>query len=346
MPIDFQHTTASLAQRLKGELVGADLKIRSVNSLADAQADEITFIASGAFANRWADCNAGAAVITRGLNAQGHDPESRALIVVENAELALIQLLELFQPSAAKPELGVHPSAWIHDDSSVGESSRIGAHVSIDRRVRIGKNVTLHPGVRIAAEAVIGDDCELHANCVVGERCVLGTGVILHANVSIGADGFGYRPAPDGRSLIKMPHIGNVVLEDDVEIGANSCVDRAKFSSTVIGAGSKVDNLVQIAHNCRIGSGCVIAGQAGLAGSVRVGNMVQIGAQAGIAEGLSIGDGAQIGAKSGVMQNIPAKTAVLGTPAQNARLTLRQVAAIRKLPDMLNEFSRQKRASS
>lgn len=331
-----------LAQKLGGELLGpGDIEISGVNALDAAQPGEITFIHDRTYARRWAECHASAAVISRrALPAVSHEETERALIVVDDAELASVELLHRFMPPPPRPDLGVHPTAWIHPDAEFGADVRIGPHVSVDAGATVGERTVLHGGVRIYGHVSIGADCEIHSGCVIRERCVIGSRVLLHPNVSIGGDGFGYRPAPDGRGLIKMPHIGLVRVEDDVEIGAGSCVDRAKFTETVIGAGTKIDNQVQIAHNCRIGRMCVIAGQAGLAGSVTVGDGVQIGAQVGISEHVRIGDAVRIGAKSGVMRDIEPGLSVLGIPAEPARIALRQAAAIRKLPGLLNEISR------
>jgi UDP-3-O-[3-hydroxymyristoyl] glucosamine N-acyltransferase len=333
------HTVASLARHVGGEINGrADLAIAGVAALNEAGPSEITFIADRVHAAKWRQCAAAAAVITRGLVADGHDPHSRALIEVADAELAMAALLELFQPPHVRPEPGVHPSAFIHPDARLGSEVRIGPHASVDRGAEIGAGVVLHAGVRIYAEVAVGEGSELHANCVVRERCRLGRRVILHQNVSIGGDGFGYRPGGDGRGLVKMPHIGAVLIEDDVEIGSNSCVDRGKFRNTVIGAGTKIDNLVQIAHNCIIGRGCVIAALTGLAGSVSLGDGVRIAAQVGMVEGVTIGAGAQVGAKAGVMDDVPPGAAVLGVPAQNHREMLRQIAALRKLPELIQRL--------
>lgn len=335
MPADIKYTTGSLAQLLGGTLNGCDISITGVNSLKDAGPTEISFISSDRFARTWDQSQAGAAVISAGLVAKGHDPSRRSLIVVDQAQLAMAKLLALFAPPPDLPAEGVHPTAFVHPTAHVGKNPRIGAHVSIGRGAVIGDNVALRPGVRIGEDVRIGNETQIHDNCVIGPRCVLGKRVILQPNVSIGADGFGYRPAADGSSLVKMPHIGNVVIEDEVEIGANSCIDRAKFSATVVGWGTKIDNLVQVAHNCRIGRCCVIAGQAGLAGSVTVGDFVQIGAKAGIAEGISIGNGARIGAASGVMRNVKEYASVLGSPAEDSRSALRQTAALRRLPQLI-----------
>lgn len=341
------YTTAQLADLVGGSLDGpGDLTITGINALADATEQQVTFIASPQYAARWPESRAGAALVSRGIEAKGHDRTRRALIEVDNAELASAAVLEAFMPEPARPEVGVHPTAVVHPKATVAPTARIGPHVSIDSAAVIGERVTLMPGVRIYAETQIGDDTTIHANTVIRERCRIGRRVILHQNVSIGGDGFGYRPNADGTGLAKMPHVGTVFIEDDVEIGAGSCVDRAKFGTTTIGRGTKIDNLVQVAHNCRIGRLCLIAGLAGLAGSVTVGDGVQIGAQAGIAEGLSIGDGAKIGAQSGVMRDVPPGRQVLGSPADDAREALRQMGSLRKLPDLIRNEMRRRKAGT
>jgi UDP-3-O-[3-hydroxymyristoyl] glucosamine N-acyltransferase len=251
----------------------------------------------------------------------------------------MITMLESFETPADVPEIGVHASAVVHPSARIGPMTRVGAQVSIGPDVVLGSGVVLHPGVRLYRAVQVGDRSTLHANTVVRERCVIGRGVILHQNVSIGADGFGYRPAPDGRGLLKMPHIGTVRIEDDVEIGANSCVDRAKFGATVVGAGTKIDNLCQIGHNCRIGRACVIAGNAGLAGSVTLGDGVVMGGGGGVREHLTIGSGARIGALTLVTKNVPPRSAWLGIPADEAQATLRQWASVRKLPSLLRHLA-------
>jgi UDP-3-O-[3-hydroxymyristoyl] glucosamine N-acyltransferase len=335
------YTTADLAQHVSGDLHGRpDLPIAGVNALKEATAREITFITDAAHARQWAEASAGAAVISAGLEPAGHDPESRALIVVPNAALAVVELLRLYAPPAPPPDPGCHPTAVVHAGATIGQDVHLGPHVSIDDEAIIGDRVVLHAGVRVYAGSAIGDDSILHANAVIRERCRLGRRVVLHPNVTIGADGFGYEPAPDGSGLIKVPHIGIVIIEDDVEIGAGTCVDRAKFGATVIGAGTKIDNLVQIGHNCRIGRHCAIAGRAGLSGSVTVGDHARIAGAVGIVDHVSIGSGATIGAAAGVMKDVPPGETHVGSPAAEIRQTLRQWAAVRKLPDWMQQASR------
>jgi len=200
----------------------------------------------------------------------------------------------------------------------------------------------IHAGVRVYPNVKIGDGTVIHANTVIRHDCVIGRGVILHQNVSIGADGFGYRPAPNGAGLLKVPHIGNVIIEDGVEIGANTCVDRGKFGSTIIGAGTKIDNLCQIAHNCRIGRCCLIAGHVGIAGSVTIGDGTQMAGQVGVIDHIQIGKGVKIGARGAVFSDIADGAVVLGYPADDGRAVLRQWVAIRKLPDLLRKMKAEK----
>lgn len=338
-------TTEQLAALVGGTLNGPrDLTITGINSMADATERQATFISSPRYAARWAESRAAVALVTRGLEMQGHDPSKRAIIEVDNAELAAATVLEAFMPPPELPDVGVHSTAFVNPQAQIAPTARIGPHVTIDRNTEISEHAVLMPGVRVYADVTIGEGSIIHANTVIRERCRIGAWVILHQNVSIGADGFGFRPSPDGAGLTKMPHVGIVIVEDNVEIGAGSCIDRAKFGATVVGHGTKLDNLVQIAHNCRIGRFCVIAAQAGIGGSVTVGDGVQIAAQVGIAEGLTIGDGARIGAKSGLMKDVAPGLTVLGVPAEESHQTLRQWASIRKLPDLVRDEKRRRKA--
>ncbi len=336
-----QYTTSDLAERVHGELRGrSDLPIVGINSMDEAKATEITFIADASHARRWREVVARAAVVSNGLEPERHNPRSRALIFVPDARLAVIKLLSLFEPPSPSPDIGIHPFAVVHRTASIGRQPRIGPHVSIDQGATIGDRVTLHAGVRVYPLVVIGDDSVLHANTVVRARCRIGHNVILHQNVSIGADGFGFQPAPDGSGLLKEPQIGTVIIEDHVEVGANTCIDRGKFGATMIGAGTKIDNLVQIGHNCRIGRGCVIVALTGVGGSVVVGDGARLGGAVGIADHLRIGKGATVGAGSGVVRDVPDGQTHLGYPANDATATLRQWASIRKLPKSLTLLAR------
>lgn len=332
-------TAGAIAQLVGGRLIGPpDVEIDGLETCEGAGRTHLTFVGSPVHARLWAASAAAAALVTDGLLPAEGDPSGRPLILVADADQAMITLLERFAPPADLPAEGVHPLASVDASAQLGRGVRVAAHASVGPRCRLGDGVVLHSGAVVRADAQIGDGCVLHPGCVVGERCTLGRRVILHANAVIGADGFGYRPDPAGRGLRKVPQIGIVALHDDVEIGACACIDRAKFGATVIGAGTKIDNLVQIGHNCRIGRSCVLAGCVGLAGSVTVGDGVQMGGGVGVADHLTIGTGARIAAMSAVRTDVPEGATYLGVPAEPASVALRQLVALRKLPDLLRRL--------
>lgn len=334
-------TAAELAALVGGRLEGlASAPIHGMNSIDESKPGDATFITNERYAQRWAGSQATVAVVEDGVPLEVGDPSRRALIRVPSAELALAKALEAFAPAPQLPPPGAHPAAVIDPSAEVSPSARIGPCAVVGARARIGANCVLHPGAVIGHECELGEGCVIHPNAVIRERCRLGRGVVVNACAVIGSDGFGYRPAADGRSLVRIPHLGTVVLEDGVEIGAGTCVDRAKFGATVVGAHTKIDNLCQVAHNCQIGRMTVIAGLTGLAGSVQIGNGAQIGGNCGIADHRSVGDGARLAAKSGVMEDVPAGATWGGFPAQDIRAELRVVAAIRKLPEWSRKFRR------
>jgi UDP-3-O-[3-hydroxymyristoyl] glucosamine N-acyltransferase len=203
----------------------------------------------------------------------------------------------------------------------------------IGQRSTIGDGTVLHAGVFIGDDVSIGESCQLFPNVVVRERITIGNRVIIHASSVLGTDGFGYHW--DGQRHVKIPQIGTVIVEDDVEIGSCVCIDRARFSTTRVGRGTKIDNLVQVAHNVQVGPHCIIVGQAGVAGSARLGQGVVLGGQAGVRDHITIGDGAVAAARSGVVEDVDPNTAVSGTPALPHRQSLREQAALRRLPDLL-----------
>ena len=334
-------TTGELAEALGAELDGpAGLAIERLEPLDLAGAGGLSFIRSSRFAGAWARSGASAALVSRGVDVPEHDPSSRALLIVDDADLAMARVLELFAPAPQAREPGVHATATVAPTAALGEGVAIGPHCTVGPVAVLGDRVALGPGVVVAAGARIGEDTVLHAHSVVQERCVIGARCALHPGVVIGADGFGYRPAPDGRGIVKIPHIGIVVVGDDVEIGANSCVDRAKFGSTIVGDQTKIDNLVQIGHNCVIGRACLICGHVGLSGSVTIGDGVVVAGGVGVADNLSIGAGATIAARSGVICDVPAGETWGGIPAGNLRETAPNYAAFRSLAQSVRELKK------
>ncbi len=326
---------------LGGELVGpSTLIIRGARGLEEAGPTDLTFVRSGSFAAIWARSKAGVALVSRGVEVPGHDALSRALIIVPSADLAMAALLARLAPPPVRPARGVHPSAVVERSARVSPEAGIGPLCIIGANAVIEAGAILHPRVTIGAGVRIGEGVELFPGVTIYDRCEIGAGSILHANVVIGADGFGFVPDPSTGGVMKIAHAGIVRIGRGVEIGACSCIDRAKFDATVIGDGTKIDNLVQIAHNCQIGRGCIICGVTGIAGSVRLGDGVTIGGSCGIADGLTIGSRAIIGAKSGVMNDVPAGETWLGYPAQPARAQLRSWSAVRELPELLRAFKK------
>lgn len=284
-------------------------------------------------------CDAGAAIVTRAVaESAGLTPGlGRALLLVDDADRALVALLGAIAVPRYHHE-GVHAGAVVEAVDGLGAGVSIGAGSFVGPGSTIGDGTVLHANVTIGADVSIGAGCELMAGVVVYDRCRLGSGVVVHANTVIGADGFGYVPRADGRGVEKVPHIGDVVIGDGVEIGAGSCIDRGKLGSTAIGDGTKIDNLVQIGHNCEVGRSCIICGCTGLAGSVQLGDGVTVAASVGIADNVRIGAGATIGAGSGVMDNIPAGATWVGIPARPARETMKILAATRMLPAALKRL--------
>jgi UDP-3-O-[3-hydroxymyristoyl] glucosamine N-acyltransferase len=316
---------------LKGIIVGQTTKsISAPEQLEMAKDDEISFIGNKKYEKLWANSKACVAVVNEDISIEPGD--NRAFIKVKNADLAMSQVLELFAPAPPEFDVDIHPHATVHPSAAIGHGTRIGAGSYIGPKVVLGDNVTIYPNVTILDKSTIGKNTVIWPGAVVREGCHIGDDCILHPNSTIGADGFGFRPSPE-KGLVKIPQIGNVVIGNNVEIGANSCVDRGKFSSTILGDGCKIDNLVQIGHNSKLGKFCIMAGSSGLAGSVTLGNGVIIGGSASIKDHTTIGDGAIVGAGSGVAADVAAGKTVLGYPAVDARMALKQWACIKKLAE-------------
>ncbi len=324
-------TSGSLAERLGAELLGSgQIPIVRLEVIERAGPGTLTFIRDRQHANAWVASASPCALLSRKLAVPAFDSQTRALLVVDDADLSLNRVLELFAPPAARAAPGVHPTASVDPTASIGAMVHIGPGCVVGAGAAVGDGTVLKAQVYVGDGARVGRGCFMHPGVAVLERCVVGDGCIFHAGVVIGADGFGFRPSPDGRGVVKIPHTGNVEIGPGVEIGANSCVDRAKFGSTILGAGTKLDNLVQIGHGCRIGRSCLIAAGVGMAGSCVIEDGVMIGGMVGIADGRKIGAGAKIGAQSGVLDDVPPGETWLGTPAMAAVNTLRDWAQARR----------------
>lgn len=330
-------TTRQIADHVNGELIGSgDIDITNMNNLASADASQITFIRDAKRASDWVNSKASAALI--GPNVDLEPGPDKAFIRVKNADMAVALVLELIAPPHIRPPMGIHPLAAVCRTATIGKNVVIGPHCNIGEKVVIGDNCVLHANVAIMSHTTMGTDCEIYPGVVIRERCTIGDRCIMHPNAVIGADGFGFRPSADGKSVIKIPQIGTVRIGNDVEIGANTCIDRAKFSETVIGDFTKIDNLCQIAHNVVIGRCCIIAGQVGLGGSVVVEDNAMFGGKASVKDQVTVGKGALIAAGAMVMNDVPPNVTWGGYPAQDLRLTLREIATVRKLPDMIKSL--------
>lgn len=314
---------------LKGNLIGTTTEtITGPEQLEMATSNHISFIGNKKYLKYWESSKACAAIINQEFDLE--PGENRALIKVKNADLAMAQLLELFIPETPLFDQDIHPAAIVHPTASIGHNTRIGAGCYVGAHAVIGNEVTLYPNVTVLDQTKIGDHSIIWSGAVIRERCVVGHHCIIHPNATIGADGFGFRPSADGRGLVKIPHIGNVVLGNYVEVGSSTCIDRAKFSSTIIGDGTKLDNLVQIGHNSKTGRCCLMAGSSGLAGSVTIGDGVIIGGGVCVSDHVTVGHGVLIGGMSGVISDVADGKKVLGYPAVEARDCLKQWAYLRK----------------
>jgi UDP-3-O-[3-hydroxymyristoyl] glucosamine N-acyltransferase len=322
-----------LAELVNAEVAGSrEVEITHMDVLDRAGPGALSFIRSKRFARQWPTSRASAALVTRGIEIERPAEDAgRALLIVADADLALVQVLERFAPAPAARAAGVNPSAHVDPTATIGAGASVGPGCLVEAGASIGEGSVLVHNVHVGRNARIGRACTLHSNVCVLDGCIVGDGCILHSCVVIGTDGFGYRPDPQGRGVVKIPHIGNVEIGAGVEIGANSCVDRAKFGSTIIGAGTKFDNLVHIAHGVRVGRGCLFAAQVGVAGSATIGDGVQIGGQVGVAEGLSVGRMARVGGQSGIMRDVPDGETWMGYPAVPMWEFLRHSPALKRL---------------
>lgn len=327
-------TAGTLAQQLGAELRGSDdVLITHVAPLAQAERGGLAWVSSRKYAGQLAETRASAILLARGLEIE--PPDQLPTLLVDDADLALSSALALLGPPPQTVPAGVHPSAVVAETAEIDPSAGIGPQVTVGERVRIGPRSQIHAGARVGDDVSIGADCVIWQNVVIRERCQLADRVVLHPNVTIGADGFGYL-FRDGKHH-HIPQIGHVVLEDDVEIGANSAVDRARSGVTRIRRGTKIDNLVQIGHNCDIGEDCVIVAQCGISGSTRLGRHVVLGGQVGVVDHITIGDRVQVAAKSGVYNDLAPDTKRRGNPCTDMVSYGRQQVSVRRLPALLQQ---------
>jgi UDP-3-O-[3-hydroxymyristoyl] glucosamine N-acyltransferase len=325
-------TLQELADYLGGRVIGDPAAIvHGLGSLDDAVEGQVTFLANPKYAAKVADTKATAVILPPGADGFG-----RNVIETPNPYLAFAKVLTLFCVAPLKPQ-GVMEGAIVCKGVQLGQDITIYPGAYLADGVTVGDRTVIHPGVVIYEGVTIGDDVIIHSNASVREGCRIGNRVIIHNGAVIGSDGFGY--APDGRKYYKIPQIGIVVLEDDVEIGANSTVDRAALDKTIIRRGAKIDNLVQIAHNCIIGEDTAIAAQTGISGSTKIGNNVTVGGQTAVAGHLEIGDNIMLAGRCGVTNNISQPGVFSGLPAIPHKEWLKASVIFTKLPEMRRSVS-------
>jgi len=332
-----QLSIQEIAGHVNGKVSGnEDVLITGLEEIELAQPGQLTFIGSAKYLKFWPDSGASAVLVDKDLNIS---PGKRTVIHVESADLALVPLLELFSPPPPRSDAGVHSTAVVDSSVDLGKNVSIGPGCYLGPGVKIGDNTVLYANVTIMDESTVGAGTVIWPGVVVREHCHIGADCIIYQNVAIGADGFGYRPAPDKKSLVKIPQIGGVLIGDRVEIGANTCIDRAKFSMTRVGDGTKIDGLVHLGHNVCIGQSCIICGCVAIAGSTIVGDFATIGGAVSVRDHLKIGDHATVNGGSIVISDVDPHQMVSGSPAAPHKTTLRQWAAIRKLPDVLKNLN-------
>ncbi len=325
-------TLQELAEYLGGTVRGAaNCRVNGLAPLEAAGSDKITFLANPKYASKVATTGAGAV-----LMAPGGEGFGRNIIEVADPYLSFAKLLTLFYVQPQVPR-GVMLEALVGTGVSFGEDVSVYPGAVIGDNVILGDRCVIHPGAVLYAGVTLGNDTIVHANAVIRERCRIGSRCVIQPGAVIGSDGFGY--APDGSSYYPIPQIGIVVLEDDVEIGANACIDRAALDVTLIRRGTKLDNLVQVAHNCQIGEDCMIVSQVGISGSAKIGNHVTLAGQVGVAGHLSIGDNVIVGAQSGVPGSLSANAVYSGTPAIPHKEWLKSMAMVPRLPDLRKTVS-------
>jgi UDP-3-O-[3-hydroxymyristoyl] glucosamine N-acyltransferase len=318
-----------IAKKIGAELIGdPDLLINGLATLEEAKDGDLSYVTSPKF-RKLAESNKASALLAY----PGFESGNRSLLIIKDPYLGFARAMRHFYRLYPQVEPGVAKTAVIADDVMVPPTARIGHHVVISRGVHIGDDIVICPGTFIGEKVTLGDRCYIFSNVSIRENVKIGNGVVIYPNVVIGSDGFGY--CWDGSKHIKIPQIGTVIIEDDVEIGAGTTIDRATLGETVIGRGAIIDNLVQIAHNCKIGEYSVICAQVGLAGTTNLGRHVTLAGQVGIAGHLTIGEGSIVEAQSGVAGDIPAGSVYFGCPARDYRQAHKINAIIGRLPEYI-----------
>jgi UDP-3-O-[3-hydroxymyristoyl] glucosamine N-acyltransferase len=325
-------TASQIAQLINGKVEGDDnVVVESFGKIEEATSGQLSFLANPKYEDYLYTTNASIIIINEAFSLK--EAVTATLIRVADAYTAFATLLGKYQEMMQQQLTGIQQPSYIAKTATYGKQVYIGAFAYIGENVTIGNNTKIYPHTYIGDNVTIGDNSAVRPGVKIYHDCKIGNHVTIHAGTVIGSDGFGFAPQADG-SFKKVPQIGNVVIEDNVEIGANACIDRATIGSTLIKSGAKLDNLIQIAHNVEVGNSTVIAAQVGVSGSTKIGNGVMIGGQAGIVGHIQLGDGSKVNAQSGVSKSLEPGKAVTGSPAYDYTAALRSQAATRNLPDL------------
>lgn len=322
---------SQIAEKIGAKLKGPDIEIAELSTLDNPIPGTLSYLASKKYRKKIEGCQCAALIVSPDFNSTKF-----SLLIMDDPYLGFARAMRLYYPDHHRPPSGIQAGTRIDVTAELATDIYIGPNCIIGKKTVIGKRCVIHGGVFIGDNVVIGDDCFIYPNAVIMHDVIIGNRVAIYAGAVIGSDGFGY--ARDGNGFLKIPQAGTVVIEDDVEIGACTTIDRATIGETRIGTGCIIDNLVQIAHNCRIGPGSIICAQAGLAGSSILGSRVTLAGQVGIAGHLTVGDGALIEAQSGVHGDVPAGTKMFGYPARELALAHKIEAIISRLPDYIQRI--------
>ena len=331
------------AQQIAGFLNGTiegdpNVKVSNFSKIEEGKPGTLTFLANLKYAHHIYNTEASIVLVNNDFKPE--QPIRATLVKVENAYAALAMLLNLVEQSKSKKK-GVDSTAFIAASATVSDDCYVGNFAYIGEGVKMGKNCMVYPHAYIGDHVTVGDNCVFYPHATVYENCTIGNNCILHAGSVVGADGFGF--APEGETYKKIPQLGNVIIEDDVEIGANTTIDRAVMDSTIIRRGVKLDNLVQIAHNVEVGENTVMAAQVGIAGSVKVGKHCMFGGQVGLAGHIHVADHVVFGAQAGVISDVKEATTLLGAPTINAKNFMRSSAIFNRLPDIYRSLGQMQR---
>lgn len=338
-----QLSVGALADIVGGEVLRGDpnTRVRRVMPTDLAESDAITFVTKAAYVKALGTCKAAAVMLSPAMAESESIPDGVVVLSVQRPYVAYARAAQALAGRVPAPE-GRHAMAVVEEGAEVADDVALGPFTFIGKGAQVQAGAVLYPGAHVHAGAKVGPGTVLYDHVVIRHGCSVGARCIVHPGVVIGADGFGFaqNPSPEGVEHIKIPQIGDVTVEDDVEIGANTCIDRGALGTTVIGRGSKIDNLVQVGHNVQMGRGAIVVAQSGIAGSTTLGKEVILGAQAGISGHLNIGDNALVHGQAGVMEDLKPGAVVVGAPAVDKREFFKSVVRTRKLGDFFNRVKK------